>query len=37
MNCQLGPVTVADLFGRNFEVKIKAIALHFKEKLKCLE
>ena len=33
MNCQLRPVIVADLFGRNFEVKIKAIALHFNEKL----
>ena len=33
MNCQLGPVIVADLIGRNFEMKRKPIALHFDVKL----
>ena len=33
MNRQLGPVIVADLIGRNFEVKIKVIAIHFDHKL----
>ena len=33
MKFQLGPITVTVLIGRNFEVKIKVIALHFDEKL----
>ena len=33
MNGQPSPITLTFLFGRNFEMKIKAIALHFNEKL----
>ena len=33
MNRQLRPVIVADLIGRNFEIKSKGIAWHFNEKL----